>query len=223
MKLIIVLADAELELVPISEVKLDEELEAVQSMHSIPILDAYFHNDLMKELPEASRRGRGDIVHNCLSLCQNSIPNRKGILKVFVHTRDDKAITIDPSTEIPPNYIKFLNDMGSLLKGETVPGYGITSKTVKDIVNEMNADLVVTLHPQGNEHSLKDLFDSRSTGTVLVIVGAFPEGDYRSPVNKISEMTISLGPKVMRGPEVLSEVLQAVPKVISDHKEKDLK
>lgn len=223
MKLIVVLADAELELVPVSDVKFDDELEAVQSMHSIPVLDAYFHHDLMMALPEAGRRGRGDIVHNCLSLCQNSIPNRKGILKVYVHTRDDKVISIDPSKEIPPNYIKFLNDMGSLLKGETVPGYSITSKIVKDLVNELNADLVVTLHPQGDERPLKALFESRSTGTVLVIVGAFPEGDYRSPVVKLSEMTISLGPKLMRGPEVLSEVLQAVPKVMPDHKEKDLK
>lgn len=116
MKLIIVLAEAEIELVPIVEEIKDEELEAVQSMHSIPVLDAYFHHDLIKKLPEYTRRGRGDIVHNCLSLCQNSIPNRKNILRVYVHTREDKVITIEPGTEISPNYIKFLNDMGALLK-----------------------------------------------------------------------------------------------------------
>ncbi len=199
---------------------MDEELEAVQSMHSIPILDAYFHHDLMKSLPEGGRRGRGDIVHNCLSLCQNSIPNRKGILQVFVHTRDDKVIRMEPGTEIPPNYIKFLNDMGALLNGKNVPGYGLSSKTVKDLVQEQNADLVIVMHPQGEERPLKAVFEARSTGTVLVIVGAFPEGDFRSPVLKLSEMTISLGPRLMKGQEVLSEVLQSVPKVISEHKDR---
>ncbi len=218
MKLIIVLADAELELVPITEEKQDEELEAVQSMHSIPVLDAYFHHDLMKKLPESSRRGRADIVHNCLSLCQNSIANRKGFLTVHVHTREDKVITIEPGTEISPNYIKFLNDMGGLLKGQKVPGYSIADRSIKDLITSLGADLVVALHPEGEERSLKTLFESRSTGTVLAIVGAFPEGDYRSPVVKAAEMSVSLGPRQMRAPEVISDILQSAPKVPSDKK-----
>ncbi|NLT38684.1 MAG: hypothetical protein GXX95_11110 [Methanomassiliicoccus sp.] len=218
MKLIIVLAEAEIELVPTVEEIKDEELEAVQSMHSIPVLDAYFHHDLIKKLPEYTRRGRGDIVHNCLSLCQNSIPNRKNILRVYVHTREDKVITIEPGTEISPNYIKFLNDMGALLKGGTVPGYGLSNKTIKELVNELGADLVIAMHPQGEERPLKGLFESRSSGTVLAIVGAFPEGDFKSPVVKVAEMSISLGPRLMRAPEVISEILQSTPKVPTEKK-----
>jgi hypothetical protein len=78
-------------------------------MRTIAVLDAYFHQDLVKTLPEGERRGRPDIVHNCLSLCQNSIPNRKGVLRVYVHTRDDKVIEVEPEVDIPPNYIKFLD------------------------------------------------------------------------------------------------------------------
>jgi rRNA small subunit pseudouridine methyltransferase Nep1 len=184
-------------------------------MHSIAVLDAYFHHDLVKTLPEGSRRGRADIVHNCLSLCQNSIPNRKGVLRVYVHTRGDKVIEVEPGTDIPPNYIKFLNDMGTLLKGGSVPGFSVTSRNFKDLVQEIGADLVVALTPSGQERSLKELFETRSTGTVLAIIGGFPEGDYKSPVNKVADVLVSLGPRLMRVPEVLSEVLQSVPKIVN--------
>jgi len=214
-KVIIVLADSELELVPVQTAEVDTELEAVQSMHAIPVLDQYFHHDLMQKLPESTRRGRADIVHNCLSLCQNSIPNRKGILQVYVHTRDDKVIEVDPKIDIPPNYIKFLNDMGTLLKGGSVPGYKLTSRSFKDLVQDINADLVVALTPVGGERPMKEMFESRSSGSVLSIVGGFPEGDYKSPVMRTADVHISLGPRLMRAPEVISEVLQSVPKVTS--------
>jgi rRNA small subunit pseudouridine methyltransferase Nep1 len=215
-KVVIVLADAELELVPEIKGEMDAELEAVQSMHSIPVLDAYFHHDLVKTLSESGRRGRPDIVHNCLSLCQNSIPNRKSVLHVYVHTRDDKVIEVEPGTEIPPNYIKFLNDMGILLKGGSVPGFKITSRNFRDLIQDLGADLVVALTPSGQERSMKEMFETRSTGTVLAVIGGFPEGDYKSPVYKVADVLVSLGPRQMRAPEVVSEVLQSVPKIVSN-------
>jgi rRNA small subunit pseudouridine methyltransferase Nep1 len=215
-KVIIVLADAELELVPVVKGEKDAELEAVQSMHSIPVLDAYFHHDLVASLPERGRRGRADIVHNCLSLCQNSIPNRKGVLKVYVHTRGDKVIEVDPSVDIPPNYIKFLNDMGTLLKGGSVPGYKLTSQTFKDLVHDLGADLVIALTPDGQERPMKEMFETRSSGTVLAVIGGFPEGDYLSPVYKLADVKISLGPRLMKAPEVVSEVLQSAPKITNN-------
>jgi rRNA small subunit pseudouridine methyltransferase Nep1 len=210
-KLIIVLADAELELVPDMGER-DAELEAVQSMHSIPVLDAYFHHDLMRGLPEAGRRGRGDIVHNFLSLCQNSISNRKGILSVYVHTRDDQVIAVEPGTEIVPNYIQFLNQMGTLLKGGQVDGYSLSHKTVKELIAGLNADVVISMTPNGSLTPLKELMDTRSSGSMVVVIGGFPEGDYKSPVDKIADMRVSLGPKLLTPQDVVSRVLAAVPK-----------
>ncbi len=216
MKVVIVLADAELELVPELKAEKDEELEAVRSMHSIAVLDAYFHHDLVKTLPESGRRGRPDIVHNCLSLCQNSNLNRKGVLRVYVHTRDDKVIEVEPGADIPPNYIKFLNDMGTLLMGGSVPGFTVTSRNFKDLIQELSADLVIALTPSGRERSMKEMFETRSTGTVLAVIGGFPEGDYRSPVYKVADVMVSLGPRQMRVPEVVSEVLQSVPQIANN-------
>lgn len=216
MKVVIVLADAELELVPEIKAEKDEELEAVQSMHSIAVLDAYFHHDLVKTLPESGRRGRPDIVHNCLSMCQNSIPNRKGVLRVYVHTRDDKVIAVEPGADIPPNYIKFLNDMGTLLKGGSVPGFTLTSRNFKDLIQELGADLVIALTPSGQERSMREMFETRSTGTVLAVIGGFSEGDYMSPVYKIADVMVSLGLRQLRATEVVSEVLQSVPKIVNN-------
>lgn len=211
MKLCLVLADAELELAP-ELPKERDEFDTMRSFQNIPVLDAYFHSELVKGLPEGNRRGRPDIVHKCLSLCQNSIPNRKNMLEVFVHTREDRVITVDPQVDIPPNYVEFLNEMGRLLKGESVDGFTIASKDLRQLMVEIGADHVIAMSPSGDERSLKETMEKRSSGKVAAIIGAFPRGDYHSPVYELADAKISLGPELLTAPSVVSEVLSAVPK-----------
>ncbi|MDW5563787.1 MAG: hypothetical protein SA339_11220 [Methanomassiliicoccus sp.] len=199
MRLIVLLVDAELESAPRSAA--DDR---------VPLLDAFYHREIMASLPGASRRGRGDIVHNTLLLCQGSALNRAGRLKVIVHTRDDKVIEVDEDADVHPNYIRFLQDMGELFKGEKVPGYRLSGKDLRTVVHAIETDLVVALSPSGEEVSLKDTFGMAGDGTVLVLIGAFPEGDFASPVYDIADVIVSLGPRLMRVPEVTSKVLHAV-------------
>jgi hypothetical protein len=42
------------------------------------------------------------------------------------------------------------------------------------------------------------------------LIGGFPEGDYISPVYELSDISVSLGSRLMKVPEVAAEVLQAV-------------
>jgi rRNA small subunit pseudouridine methyltransferase Nep1 len=198
-RLAIVLVDAELELAPGSA---DDG--------RMPVLDAFYHRDLMNLLPNRSRRGRGDIVHSTLLLCQGSDLNREGRLEVFVHTRNDRVITIGRETDVHPNYVRFLQDMGSLLRGGSGPGYEMTSKDLRTLVREIDADLRVALSPSGEDAPIREVFQRAGDGTVLAMIGAFPEGDFTSPVYDISEMSVSLGPMLMRVPEVTETVLKAV-------------
>lgn len=200
MKLVIVLVDAELELTPGG------------ADGPMPVLDAFYHKDAMRSLPESSRRGRGDIVHSTLLLCQGSKLNRDGDLRVYVHTRDDKVIEVGRETDVHPNYIHFLQDMGSLLLGVPVDGYRLTAKNLRTLVREIDADLAVALSPSGEDVPLEAAFKSAGDGTVMAMIGAFPEGDFTSPVYELADQEVSLGPVLMRVPEVTAKVLQAVPK-----------
>ena len=202
MKLTMVLADAELELAPVGRER---------GMRELPILDAYFHADIIESMPECERRGRGDIVHNSLQLLQDSALNRRGDLRIFIHTREDKVITVDPQAVIAPNYIKFLDQMGRLLKGEGVDGYFVSDKDIRRLIGELDADLVVAMSPHGGDMPLNEVLVPHSDGSVVVIIGAFPAGDYRNPVYELSSVSVSLGPELLTVPEVIRKVLSAVP------------
>jgi rRNA small subunit pseudouridine methyltransferase Nep1 len=177
----------------------------------MPILDAFYHRDIMPSLPGGSRRGRADIVHSTLLLCQGSDLNREGRLKVLVHTRNDKVIVIGRETDVHPNYVRFLQEMGSLLKGAAVPGYISSTSDLRTLATDMHADLVVALSPHGEDWPLAEVFEGAGDGTVLAIIGAFPEGDFVSPVYEIADVKVSLGPKLLRVPDVTARVLRAVP------------
>lgn len=200
MNLAIVLVDAELELVPASV-----------RAGPIPVLDAFLHENITNALPDASRRGRGDIVHSTLQLCQGSELNRQGRLRMYVHTRGDRVIKVDRVAEVHPNYVRFLKDMGVLLTGGTVPGYAVTPKDLRTLVRDVRADVVITMSQFGTGASLEDALRRAGNGLALVMIGAFPEGDYLSQVYELADVTISLGSKLMKVPEVATKVLQAVP------------
>jgi len=197
--LVIVLVDAELELAP------------GPAERCIPVLDAFCHRDAMRSLPGASRRGRPDIVHSTLLLCQGSELNRQGRLQVYVHTREDKVIEVGRDTDVHPNYVRFLQEMGSLLRGKEVPGYVLSARYLRTLVRGIGADLRVALSPSGDDVPLAQVFEGAGGGTVLAMIGAFPEGDFVSSVYELADVKVSLGPELMRVPEVTSRVLRAVP------------
>jgi rRNA small subunit pseudouridine methyltransferase Nep1 len=206
-ELTIVLADAELELTP-GAPDVGASLEG--SFHAVPVLDAFFHQKLVQGLPSPGRRGRPDIVHMSLSLCQGSALNRQGLLRSFVHTREDRVIAIDPCAHVPPNYVEFLELMAKLLRGQRVDGYALEEKDLAELVRGLHADLVVTLDPDGEEGDIQAVVRARSPASVMAIVGAFPSGDFISPVRELADVHLSLGPELLTVPTVVSEVLSSL-------------
>jgi rRNA pseudouridine-1189 N-methylase Emg1 (Nep1/Mra1 family) len=65
------------------------------------------------------------------------------------------------------------------------------------------------MSPSGEDAPLEAVFRRAGSGTVAVLIGAFPEGDYTSPAYELAEVKVSLGPRLMRVPEVTSMVLRA--------------
>ena len=71
------------------------------------LLDWGVHSAVMKRLEDWRRRGRPDQVYKFLSLCQESLANQSGELRVFVHTRDNEVVSINPKTRLPGFYPAF--------------------------------------------------------------------------------------------------------------------
>jgi len=187
----LVIADSEIELVPESIVNHPAVVGYARKRRKRPeevILEGSYHHSALRNLEDGERRGRPDIVHICLLNALESIANREGKLRVYVHTRNDEVIYIRPETRLPRNYNRFLGLLESLFKSKVVPRdlalLRIEEKTLKELVDEINPDGVFVMHEEG------ELMRPRDFGMVLaglenplVIVGGFPHGDFRSSVS----------------------------------------
>lgn len=180
----LIIAESELELVPpeLAEHPLIKKSASRRGKSSGDILlDANLHHSAMFGLEDADRRGRPDIVHVCLLYLLDSRLSRKGMLRVYVHTRNDEIIFINPETRIPRNYNRFCGLMEKLLKEEKIEADGLillerSKGSVKTLVGEISPDLVYQLHEKGDR---RDIYESLCKAREpCVIIGGFPHGDF---------------------------------------------
>lgn len=214
-----ILADSELELVPSEIVNERCVLNNARARGKAPekvLLDASHHHPAYNKLPDSERRGRPDLIHFFLMLCIDSDLTAEGRMRVFVHTRNNDVIAVNPETRLPPHYPRFVGLIESLYEQRVVPSkenpllelrQGVPLET---LVNALKPDTVVVMTPSGEESSLVEKFASIKGERVVVIIGGFSKGDFRSDMSKLNPVTISLGKRLLKVWTVTSKVLCGV-------------
>ncbi|MCJ7607861.1 MAG: 16S rRNA methyltransferase [Thermoplasmata archaeon] len=215
----LILADAELELVPKEIVHERCVLNNSRARGKAPekmILDASHHHPAFGKLPTGDRRGRPDITHFFLLLALDSSINAAGRLKVFVHTRNDHVIAVKPETRLPPNYIRFIGLIEQLYEQRVVPTRenallelreGVPLET---LVKALKPDTVLVMDQDGEESPLPGAVASLEGERIVIIIGGFSKGGFRSDINKLGARKISLGPRMVKVWTVASKVLCAI-------------
>ncbi len=183
----LVLADSELELVP----KKIRKHPAVRKGNSL-ILDASLHHTAMRTLKDWRRRGRPDIVHFFLLLANDSILNKKGKLRVYVHTRNNDVIYVKPETRIIKNYNRFKGLIEQLFQNGRVPVEGeplmeMKKESLKALLSKFEEKKIL-FSMRGGKKKLEEVMEEN----VVCIIGGFPSGDFISPVYKIVDEIVSL-------------------------------
>ncbi len=175
------------------------------------LLDATLHHSAMKRLPQADRRGRPDIVHFFLLLGLESVLSHKGLLRIFVHTRNDELIVVDPTTRLPKNYPRFVGLMESLLADKTVPSRGTPllklneGYSFKRCLDEIPHSEVIVLSEQGKRVRLNQHFSGKKD--LLCVIGGFSRGDFRSDVYSGADEVISIFEEPLTVWTVTSELI----------------
>ncbi|WP_297092153.1 16S rRNA methyltransferase [Thermococcus sp.] len=208
----LVIAEAELELAPRSILDHPAIVNHAKRRGKRPeeiILDATYHHSALKKLEDGDRRGRPDIVHICLLNALESIANKEGLLRVYVHTRNDEVIYIKPETRIPRNYNRFVGLMESLFQNRAVPKnlelLRMEEKSLRELIDEISPDEVFVMHEEGEPTKPADF--GRTLASIenpVVIVGGFPHGDFRS---KILGKKISLYKAPLMAWTVMNEII----------------
>ncbi len=211
----LVLADSELEQVPaeIATHKVIRYLARKRGRKPTElILNSSRHHPAMRKLPQAERRGRPDIAHFALLQALDSPANLVGELRVYVHTRHNRVIRVDPRTRLPRAYERFEGLMEQLFLTGAVPPDNplllLEAKTLEQLVQEIAPDRVVAMAERGKRKKLAELF-TRADSNVCVVIGGFSHGDFLSPVNRIADELVSLFPQPLTAPLVVSRVLSA--------------
>ncbi|WP_456366196.1 16S rRNA methyltransferase [Thermococcus sp.] len=185
----LILAEAELEPVPPAIASHPAVLRHARRRGKKPtsiLLDSTYHHAALRNLPDGDRRGRPDIVHVSLLNALESIANREGLLRVYVHTRNDEVIHIKGETRIPRNYNRFVGLIEDLFSKGAVPRglelLRIERMGLRELVEEIEGRTFV-MYESGRIMTPRELGEALSREEdPVVIVGAFPHGDFRGEV-----------------------------------------
>ena len=106
----LVIAEAALETVPREIATHPAVVSRARKLGAKPsemLLDRSYHHAAMKKLQESWKRGRPDIVHFALMEALSTPLFASSRLQIFVHTIDDRIITIANNLRIPKSYFRF--------------------------------------------------------------------------------------------------------------------
>jgi rRNA small subunit pseudouridine methyltransferase Nep1 len=212
--LILVLADAELELVPKELQDHSSVIRNAKKRRKSPpkiLLDSSLHRYAFKDEAEVLRRGRPDIVQFFLTLCLDSVVNAEGNLTTLVHTRNNELIEVSPGTRPPKSYNRFVGLMEDLFDKGAVPEKKPLMTMTKDVTLETalkkyKPETTICLSPDGEQVDPAAMFEDVRR-PVACIIGGFPEGDYSSPARDLSDRVMSISPHLLKVWTVASNIL----------------
>jgi rRNA small subunit pseudouridine methyltransferase Nep1 len=179
----LIIAEAALELVPPEITKhasVRNEARRREMKASDTLLDRSVHHHAMLKLPDDSKRGRPDLVHLTLLSVTSTPLYRSGLVKVYIHTRDDVVLELKEQTRPPKSYARFRDLVQKLLSEEPESGLiSVYRASIPELLRKIDADVVIGLSTQGRMSSLEAVAAGVSKKeNPAVLIGGFPKGHF---------------------------------------------
>jgi len=212
----LVLADSELETIPKeiwSHPSISRYCSRRRKKPRETILDSSYHYKALRHLEDGYRRGRPDIVHFSLLYALGTPLCKKRMLNIFVHTRRNLVIEVDPETRLPKHYNRFIGLMEQLFREKRVPPTGkplllLRRASLSDILKE-KGDLTILIREGGEKLNPSKLISLAENGEkVNLVVGGFPHGDFISKFD--FEMEFSVYEDPLEAWVVIGKVIHSI-------------
>ncbi|HUR68598.1 MAG TPA: 16S rRNA methyltransferase [Candidatus Thermoplasmatota archaeon] len=222
--LTLVLAEAELELVP-EEIKGHRQVQSSAKFRdrraSRTLLDSSVHHEAMRRLPEQDRRGRPDLVHFSLLLALDSALNKADKLRVVVHTRNDERIAVHPDTRLMRNYPRFIGLMETLFREGATPRNNpllILEEgwPLKRVLEHHASGPVVCFSEAGTPIEPVAWMEQKVSASedLTIVLGCFPHGDFHIAPKDFAAEVVGLGGATLSVWTVEMEVLAAYERAV---------
>jgi rRNA small subunit pseudouridine methyltransferase Nep1 len=192
----LILAESELELNPWNKREL---------------LDSSIHHKIMRRKHFSMRRGRPDIVHFFLVVAMESILNKAGLLRVYIHTRNNEVIYIAPETRIIKNYNRFKGLMAQLLRERKIASderlIWMEEKRVEELLEEIKGKKILFTR-KGRKTNVARLHEVMEDD-VVCIIGGFPSGYFITELENMVDAIVSIYDDMLTAWTVAMEAIAA--------------
>ncbi|HET7336667.1 MAG TPA: ribosome biogenesis protein [Candidatus Nitrosotalea sp.] len=217
----LVIAESALELVPMELQRHNSVTASARRFNKKPseiLLDISWHFAAMKGIKNEIKRGRPDLIHfSLLEAC--SIPlyfeNR---LNVFVHTIDDKVISIGQNVRLPKSYHRFIGLVEKLYNTKEIKENSNTLLTLEDmsfgeLIRKINPEQTIALSSKGIKSSYQKLSEEIKNNTCLV-VGGFSKGQFSDKNKEYFDKIVSVDNNPLEAHIIISRILYEYEKRI---------
>lgn len=210
----LVIAEASLELVPKELQHHNSVVSHARKMGKRPseiLLDNSWHFGAMKGIKNEIKRGRPDLVHFCL-LEACTIPlYEEDEISVYIHTIDDKVITVGEGVRLPKSYHRFAGIMEQLfsqriIKADDKTLFEIQNMKFSELIDKIEPDQVIGLSSEGKRASYSEVARMCTDETCLVI-GGFPKGEFFDSTKKRIDSLISVDERQLEAHVVVARTL----------------
>lgn len=202
----LILAESALEMVP-SDIfyhpAVKSHARRIGKHPSCVILDNSWHYAAMKNLPDADKRGRPDLVHLAVvTVTSAPIYRVYGRLKLYVHTINDHVIHFGSCVRIPKSYHRFAGLIESLYEKDLItvnqePPDNVDDsqhvllelrrdQTFADLIKEKKFSKVIGLSSQAklpdSHFPYEAVADDISDDNAAIVIGGFQKGHFSDAV-----------------------------------------
>jgi len=217
----LIIAESALELVPLELQRHNAIISYARRFNKKPsevLLDISWHFGAMKGIKNEIKRGRPDLVHfSLLEAC--SIPlyfeNR---LKIYVHTIDDKVISIGQNVRLPKSYHRFMGLVEKLYATEKIKENDSTLLEIQEmnfgnLIKKISPKKTIALSSTGIQSSYQKLANEIEDGTCIVI-GGFSKGQFLDQNKIYFDKMVSVDKTPLEAHIIVSRVLYEYEKRI---------
>jgi rRNA small subunit pseudouridine methyltransferase Nep1 len=184
------------------------------------LLDRSYHHAAMGKLQDNGKRGRPDIIHFALMEALGSPLFLRGMLRVYVHTVNDKLMSLVDNLRIPKSYFRFEGLMVSLFRDGIVKSdegtvlMEISDGTLADLLNVVKPSRIVGLSTTGvHATAEKAVVENLADGCAFV-VGGFPRGHFSESTTRLLNMTYSISDIGLEAHVVIARILYECEKLL---------
>lgn len=184
------------------------------------LLDRSYHHAAMGKLQDSGKRGRPDIVHFALMEALSTPLFMKSMLRVYVHTVNDKLIAIADNLRIPKSYFRFEGLMVGLFRDKVVKSeqgavlMEISDGTLADLLDAIKPGRVIGLSTTGVQGTAEKAVAENLADDCTFVVGGFPRGHFSESTTKSLNLTYSISDIGLEAHVVIARILYECEKLL---------